>query len=76
MQSEGERGDERGWLSDPSFPPLSPLGRRGRARYAEFGKGRNGTREGGAEVTVCCQEEGRFSSPGRDEGCLSTWLTA
>ena len=46
MQSEGERGNERGWLSDPSFPLPSPSPRRGRARYAEFGKGRNGTREG------------------------------
>ena len=75
MQSEGEGGRERGWLSDPSFPPLPPLGGEERAT-PNLGREGMGRGREGAEVNVCCQEEGRFTSPVRDEGCLSTWLTA
>lgn len=58
--------NERGWLSDPSFP-LPPLGR--------TNLGRDGMERGreGAAASVCCQEKADLL---RDEGCLSTWLTA
>ena len=78
-----EREGERGWLSDPSFLPLPPLG----ARFAEFvvdgegkewnaaddydrerGEGRGGT----ANVVGRDDEGGRQIYFVRDEGCLST----
>ena len=71
MQSEGERGNEGGF---PILHSLS-LPSDGGDERATPNLGREGMGRG-AEVNVCCQEEGRFTSPVRDEGCLSTWLTA
>ena len=77
MQSEGERGNEGGFpiLHSLSLLSLPSEGTSALRRIWEGKEWDEGGREG-AEVNVCCQEEGRFTSPVRDEGCLSTWLTA